>query len=127
MHTTSNAPRRALIVGLGISGIAAAPRLRQIGWTPTIIERAAARRTGGYLIALSGAGRAAAHRPGILGRLTDRGPGGARYDIDRAGRRGPGLSVEDLPGRPWLMTRDDGAGRGRRGPRPGGRGCSPAW
>jgi hypothetical protein len=38
MDTTDNAVdnggRRALVVGLGISGIATALRLRQIGWTP---------------------------------------------------------------------------------------------
>ncbi|GAA3164589.1 FAD-dependent monooxygenase [Nonomuraea salmonea] len=107
MNATSNVGRRALVVGLGISGIAAALRLRQIGWTPIIIERAAARRSGGYFIALFGAGRAGAYRLGILDGLTDRGPDGARYDIDRAGRRRPGLSFRDLPGRPWLMTRGD--------------------
>ncbi|MEV0612831.1 FAD-dependent monooxygenase [Nonomuraea sp. NPDC050404] len=107
MDASDNAGRRALVVGLGISGIAAALRLRQIGWTPVIVERAAARRSGGYFIALFGAGRAAASRLGILDGLTDRDPAGGAYDIDRAGRRRPGLSFKDFPGQPWMMTRGD--------------------
>ncbi|MEW1847138.1 monooxygenase, partial [Nonomuraea angiospora] len=66
MDTSNGDGRRALVVGLGISGIATALRLRQIGWTPVIVERAAARRSDGYFIALFGAGRAAAQRLGIL-------------------------------------------------------------
>ncbi|GAA2287009.1 FAD-dependent monooxygenase [Nonomuraea roseoviolacea subsp. roseoviolacea] len=107
MDTTNNGGRRALVVGLGISGIATALRLRQIGWTPVIVERAAARRSGGYFIALFGAGRAAARRLGILDRLTDRGPEGNAYDVDRAGNRRPGLGFKDFPGRPWMMLRGD--------------------
>ncbi|TDC91441.1 FAD-dependent oxidoreductase [Nonomuraea deserti] len=107
MDVTNNGGRRALVVGLGISGIAAALRLRQIGWTPVIIERAAGRRSGGYFIALFGAGRAAAQRLGILERIIDRGADGVSYDIGRAGRRRPGLGFRDFPGRPWLMTRGD--------------------
>lgn len=107
MDATNDKGRRALVVGLGISGIAAAVRLRQIGWRPIIIERAASRRSGGHFIALFGAGRAAARRLNILDRLTDRGPDGGRYEIDRTGRRRPGLGFRDLPGRPWLMTRGD--------------------
>ncbi|MEO3888894.1 FAD-dependent monooxygenase [Nonomuraea sp. B5E05] len=103
----TDSSRRALVVGLGISGIATALRLRQIGWTPVIVERATARRSGGYFIALFGAGRAAAGRLGILDRLTDRDPDGDSYDIDRAGRRRPGLSFKDFPGQPWMMTRGD--------------------
>ncbi|WP_206641588.1 FAD-dependent monooxygenase [Nonomuraea polychroma] len=102
----NNGGRRALVVGLGISGIATALRLRQIGWTPVIIERAAGRRSGGYFIALFGAGRAAAQRLGILDKLTDRGPDGAGYDIDRAGRRRPGMTFKDF-GQPWMMMRGD--------------------
>jgi len=32
--------KRALVVGLGIAGMAAAIGLRQAGWTPVIVERA---------------------------------------------------------------------------------------
>ncbi|MEV0236397.1 FAD-dependent monooxygenase [Nonomuraea sp. NPDC050786] len=107
MNTRNNGGRRALVVGLGISGIATALRLRQIGWTPVIVERSPGRRSGGYFIALFGAGRAAARRLGILDRLADRGPDGTAYDIDRAGNRRPGLGFKDFPGRPWMMMRGD--------------------
>ncbi|MGW0479035.1 FAD-dependent monooxygenase [Nonomuraea sp. NPDC003214] len=99
--------RRVLVVGLGISGIATALRLRQIGWKPVVVERAPERRQGGHFIALFGAGRAAAGRLGVLDAMTDLGADGASYDIDRSGRRRPGLSFKDFPGRPWVMTRGD--------------------
>lgn len=35
---------RALVVGLGISGMATALRLRQAGWEPVVVERVPARR-----------------------------------------------------------------------------------
>ncbi|MFD1543562.1 FAD-dependent monooxygenase [Nonomuraea guangzhouensis] len=107
MDIRNSSNRRALVVGLGISGIATALRLRQIGWTPVIIERAPARRTGGYFIALFGGGRPAAQRLGILDNLNDRMPGGASYEIDRAGNRRAGLGYKDLPGSPWMMLRGD--------------------
>ncbi|MEU6717906.1 FAD-dependent monooxygenase [Nonomuraea sp. NPDC046802] len=107
MNVSDNGGRRALVVGLGISGIATALRLRQIGWRPVIVERSAARRSGGYFIALFGAGRAAAERLGMLDGLADRDPDGASYDIDRTGRRRPGWSFKDFPGQPWIMMRGD--------------------
>ncbi|ADJ47424.1 FAD-dependent oxidoreductase [Amycolatopsis mediterranei S699] len=96
-----------MVVGLGISGIATALRLRQIGWTPIVVERAPARRTGGYFIALFGGGRPAAQRLGILENLHDRVPNGSNYEIDRAGNRRPGAAYGDLPGSPWMMRRGD--------------------
>lgn len=45
---------RALIVGAGISGLAAAWWLDQAGWTSILIERAPAIREGGYVVGLSG-------------------------------------------------------------------------
>jgi 2-polyprenyl-6-methoxyphenol hydroxylase-like FAD-dependent oxidoreductase len=106
--TTDHGDRRALVVGLGISGIATAVRLRQIGWTPVVIEKAPTRRTGGYFIGLFGAGRGAARRLGILDGLRDRTPyEGANFDVDRLGNRRRGLSFRDIPGKPWLMLRGD--------------------
>lgn len=99
--------RRALIVGLGISGIATAIRLRQIGWTPIIVERTPVRRTGGYFIAIFGAGLAAARRLGIDDRLSNLGAFAASYEIDRSGKRRPTLSFQDFPGPPWMMRRGD--------------------
>ncbi|MFB6679356.1 FAD-dependent oxidoreductase [Streptomyces sp. NPDC056390] len=42
------ARRCAVIVGAGISGLAAALTLHRAGWQPLIVERAPERRTGGY-------------------------------------------------------------------------------
>lgn len=107
MEIKDSKNRRALVVGLGISGTATALRLRQIGWTPVVIERAPARRTGGYFVGLFGGGRGPARRLGILDTLKDRASGGVTYEIDRAGNRRPGLGYKDLPGSPWLMARGD--------------------
>jgi 2-polyprenyl-6-methoxyphenol hydroxylase-like FAD-dependent oxidoreductase len=105
---TDHGDRRALVVGLGISGIATAVRLRQIGWTPVVIEKAPARRTGGYFVGLFGSGREAARRLGILDGLRDRTPyDGLNFDVDRLGNRRRGLSFRDIPGKPWLMLRSD--------------------
>lgn len=105
-----NAPatgRKALIVGLGISGMATAVRLHQIGWTPVIVERAPARRTGGYFVGVFGSGRAAALRLGIAEPLHDRRPTGVAYDYDRKGNRRVGMSFNDLPGEAWAALRGD--------------------
>src|SRR4030081_3691552 len=108
MDIANESSRRALVVGLGISGIATALRLRRMGWTPVLIEKAPTRRSGGYFIGLFGAGKAAAQRLGILGGMADRSAsGGANFDIDPAGTRQRGLGFKDLPGLPRLMVRGD--------------------
>ncbi|MGV9304268.1 FAD-dependent monooxygenase [Nonomuraea sp. NPDC003727] len=63
---------KAVIVGAGIAGLAAALRLRQIGWEPLVVERAPARRTGGYVVAFFGRGYDAAERMGVLPALRER-------------------------------------------------------
>ena len=98
---------RVLVVGMGVSGIAAATRLHAAGWTPVMVERAAQRRRGGYFIGLFQAGMIAADRLGILDHLHDRNPGSVSYLIDRGGRKLRTISMKDLPGRPWLMLRGD--------------------
>ncbi len=108
MTTLSSSGRRALVVGLGVSGIATAIGLRRIGWEPVIVERAPDRRSGGYFVVLFGAGQAAARRLGILDALPDRSPpGGVTYTVDRAGVRRPGLGFGDLPASPRVMLRGD--------------------
>jgi 2-polyprenyl-6-methoxyphenol hydroxylase-like FAD-dependent oxidoreductase len=108
MTKGSNTDRRALVVGLGISGIATALRLRQIGWQPVVIEKAPARRSGGYFVGLFGAGKAPAERLGILERMSDRtSVDGAAFQIDRTGSRWPSLGFRDLPGNPRLLLRGD--------------------
>ncbi|RJO70915.1 FAD-dependent oxidoreductase [Nocardia panacis] len=64
--------RRAVVVGAGIAGLATALRLRRDGWDVLVIERAAARRSSGYLVNLTGYGYDAAERLGLLPALTAR-------------------------------------------------------
>lgn len=100
--------RRALVVGLGIAGIATALRLRQIGWEPVLVERAAGRRSSGYFIMLFGTGVASAGRLGVLEAIGDRGhPRLAVHELNRAGRRSPGMNPAGLPGGPRLLLRGD--------------------
>ncbi|MEV4112548.1 FAD-dependent monooxygenase [Nonomuraea sp. NPDC049695] len=98
---------RALVVGLGIAGIATALRLRQIGWEPVVVERAAARRSGGYFILLFGTGLASASRLGVLEAIGDRTPQLAPYEANRAGRLTVGMSLAGLPGKPRVVLRGD--------------------
>ncbi|MTD52628.1 FAD-dependent oxidoreductase [Amycolatopsis sp. RM579] len=92
---------------MGVSGIATAARLRKSGWRPVIVERAPARRSGGYFIVLFGAGRAAAARLGMLDAVHDRVTKTPKLDIERDGSSRPGMSFSDLPGNPWTMLRGD--------------------
>jgi 2-polyprenyl-6-methoxyphenol hydroxylase-like FAD-dependent oxidoreductase len=105
--TIGTESRRALVVGLGISGIATALRLHQIGWTPVIVERSPGRRTGGYFVGLFGSGRFAAERLGIAEHLHDRRSAGRCFDYDRQGNRRVGMSFADLPGQSWMVLRGD--------------------
>lgn len=63
---------RAVIVGAGIAGLAAALRLGQLGWEPVVLERAPRLRDGGYAVTFSGSGYDAAERMGLLPALTER-------------------------------------------------------
>ncbi|WP_433427917.1 FAD-dependent monooxygenase [Nonomuraea sp. CA-141351] len=98
---------RALVVGLGIAGIATALRLRQVGWEPVLVERAPARRSGGYFILVFGAGLASARRLGVLDAIGDRTPRPAPYEVNRAGRHTVGMSLAGLPGKPRVVLRGD--------------------
>jgi 2-polyprenyl-6-methoxyphenol hydroxylase-like FAD-dependent oxidoreductase len=108
MTTGTEQGRRALVVGLGISGIGAALGLKRAGWQPVLVEKASRRRSGGYFVGLFGAGKTAAQRLGILEGLHDRTAfDGVTYDIDRFGEWRQGLGFRDIPGEPWLMVRGD--------------------
>ncbi|MFI1991691.1 FAD-dependent oxidoreductase [Actinoplanes sp. NPDC020271] len=80
--------RRAVIVGAGIAGLAAALRLTRDGWRVLVVERASARRSSGYLVNLLGAGYDAAERLGLLPALTGSALGAFTTVLVRAdGRR----------------------------------------
>jgi len=73
-----------------------------------IVERAAERRGAGYFVGMFGTGQAAAARLGMLdaiGNRTD--PTSITYDVERDGRRRPGMGYGDLPGGPQLILRGD--------------------
>lgn len=98
-HRSSRPRPRALIVGSGISGLAAALTLHRAGWEPVIVERAPARRTGGYFVRFSGPGYSAAQRLGLLDALPNRlAPESRGFEIDTSGRLTPGLSFPAASG-----------------------------
>jgi 2-polyprenyl-6-methoxyphenol hydroxylase-like FAD-dependent oxidoreductase len=61
---------RAVILGAGIAGLATALRLSRDGWQTTVVERAPARRSSGYMVNLIGPGYDAAERLGLVPALT---------------------------------------------------------
>ncbi|MFI5842651.1 FAD-dependent oxidoreductase [Catenuloplanes sp. NPDC051500] len=63
--------KQAVIVGAGIAGLATALRLTRDGWRVLVVERAATRRSSGYLVNLLGAGYDAAERYGLIPALTE--------------------------------------------------------
>ncbi|MGR6915500.1 FAD-dependent monooxygenase [[Actinomadura] parvosata] len=101
--------KRALVVGLGIAGMAAAIGLRQAGWQPVIVERAPGRRRGGYFVGLMPEGRRAAADLGVAAHLHTRNPpdGGKAYSLTRRGTREPGLGFLHQPGAPAAVVRGD--------------------
>lgn len=99
--------KRALVVGLGIAGMAAAIGLRDAGWTPVIIERAPRRRTGGYFINLMPEGMNAAAGLGLDTLHTRNPERGTTWALSRRGHRRPALGWLDQPGRPTAMVRGD--------------------
>ncbi|MFC5064690.1 FAD-dependent oxidoreductase [Actinomycetospora atypica] len=78
---------RALVVGAGIAGLAAATSLHRAGWRVTVCERAPARRTGGYFVRLAPSGVEAATRLGVDEGLRSRLPvDGVVTGVDGRGR-----------------------------------------
>lgn len=100
--------KRVLVVGLGIAGMAAAVRLKDAGWEPVIVERAPARRSGGYFIGLFAEGREAAERLGVLGNITRTNPEGSKtWEVASDGDRQLSVGFLDQPGNPRGVLRGD--------------------
>nr|MDT0524121.1 FAD-dependent oxidoreductase [Streptomyces sp. DSM 41633] len=64
---------RIAISGAGVAGTALAHWLHRTGYTPTLIERAPAFRTGGYMIDFWGIGYRVARQMGIEPAIRDAG------------------------------------------------------
>jgi 2-polyprenyl-6-methoxyphenol hydroxylase-like FAD-dependent oxidoreductase len=96
MSTSGNsAPRRALIVGAGIAGLATALRLRRSEWDIVLVERAPSLRGGGYMIGFSGIGYRAANQLGLLPALRKlQPPATDLLYVDQAGRQQAVMPVE---------------------------------
>ncbi|MGW1740635.1 FAD-dependent oxidoreductase [Nocardia sp. NPDC001965] len=71
-HPGGSGRKRAVVVGAGIAGLAAALRMRRAGWDVVVIERSPTRRSSGYLLNLHGPGYDAAERLGLLPALAPR-------------------------------------------------------
>lgn len=80
-------PRRILISGAGIAGLALAYWLRKHGFDVTVVERASAQRVGGQAVDIRGAARVVLDRMGVLDEVRARHTGtrGIAY-LDRSGR-----------------------------------------
>ena len=89
-----------LISGASIAGPALAYWLRRHGFTPTIVERATAPRTGGYKIDIRGAAVDVVDRMGLLAdiRRASTDMRGASY-VDRTGKRVATMSADLFGGR----------------------------
>ncbi|MGW2093348.1 FAD-dependent monooxygenase [Promicromonospora sukumoe] len=100
--------RRALVVGLGIAGLATAIGLRQAGWEPVVVERAPERRTGGYFVGVFPEGKTALADLGASENLHVRNPvDGKDWSVSRSGRARPGAGFLDRPGGPYAVVRGD--------------------
>ncbi|MBL3645947.1 FAD-dependent monooxygenase [Bacillus sp. RHFB] len=100
--------KRALIVGLGISGMSAAISLKNTGWEPVIIERAPERRRGGYFIGLFSGGIEAARKLGAYEEIQTRNPDSIEsFEMDKGGLMKKSLGFLDQPGNPQAALRGD--------------------
>jgi 2-polyprenyl-6-methoxyphenol hydroxylase-like FAD-dependent oxidoreductase len=91
----SGAPRRVLIVGAGIAGLATALRLRRSAWDIVLVERASSLRGGGYMIGFSGMGYRAADELGLLPALRKlQPPATDLLYVNHAGRQQAVMPVE---------------------------------
>ena len=100
--------QRALIVGLGIAGMAAAISLKKAGWTPIIIERAPERRIGGYFIGIQEPGKDAARKLGVMNDIHVRTPESSKnWHMTQDGSRVRVAGFADQPTKPATLLRGD--------------------
>ena len=100
--------QRALVVGLGIAGMAAAISLKKAGWTPIIVERAPERRTGGYFIGVTQDGKDAAAKLGICEDLHFSTPKKSdNWHMTADGGRVRVAGFADQPTKPDTLLRGD--------------------
>lgn len=92
--------RNVLISGASIAGPALAYWLKRYGFEPTIVERAAKLRDGGYKIDLRGAAVDVAGRMGVLDdiRRSSAGMRGASF-VNRVGKRLATMDADLFGGR----------------------------
>jgi len=92
--------RTVLISGASIAGPALAHWLSRYGFTPTVVERSPALRTGGYKIDIRGIAVTVAQRSGILQEVRRRASDvrGASF-VDSSGRRVADLDADFVQGR----------------------------
>ncbi|MBT2441722.1 FAD-dependent monooxygenase [Streptomyces sp. ISL-36] len=100
MTSTAPAARTVLISGASIAGPALALWLHRYGFTPTVIERAAVLRTGGYKVDIRGTAVEVCRRMGILDeiRANSTDMRGGSY-VDAKGRTVGQLPAEIFGGR----------------------------
>ncbi|MFC3493855.1 FAD-dependent oxidoreductase [Glycomyces rhizosphaerae] len=82
--TGTHPRRKAIVVGAGIAGLAAALRLHRAGWRAVVIERAPARRSSGYMLNLIGRGYDAVEALGLVPELSKRDLGSFQSILVRA-------------------------------------------
>ena len=88
--------------------MATAISLKRNGWTPVIVERAPARRTGGYFIGLQDAGRESAEKLGVMDDIHVRTPVDSQnWHLLKDGSRIRVSGFADQPSRPATLLRGD--------------------
>ncbi|WP_019179540.1 FAD-binding domain [Microbacterium yannicii] len=103
---------RVLIVGAGIAGPTLAYWLQRFGHEPTLLERSAHPRRGGYVIDFWGAGFDVADRMGIVPTLMERGYRVREVrEVSATGRRvahfDPRIALDAVSGRYVSIARSD--------------------
>ncbi|WP_309102449.1 FAD-binding domain [Microbacterium sp.] len=103
---------RVLIVGAGVAGPTLAYWLRRFGHEPTLAERSARPRQGGYVIDFWGAGFDVAERMGIVPGLMERGYRVREVrEVSASGRRiahfDPRIALDAVGGRYISIARSD--------------------